>query len=95
MPSGIRVTAGRLQGPTAQIERALASRNQSRMMGPLFNGPTMRMQGNTAVLQTWALPFQGRALMQPQGSGPGYALSKRPITSTTFTSFAGRLPWTD
>lgn len=93
MPTRSRVILE--QGPTAQIERAVAARKGSRMMGDTFTGPGLRMQGRTAVLQTWSSPFQGRSLMQPQVSGPGYALSKHPITATTFTSFSGRLPWTD
>lgn len=84
----------RVLDPSMQVERALASRKQSRLMG-LIAGPTIRMQGPTAKLQFWASPMQGRSLMQPQRSGPGYALSKRPIASSTFTSFSGRLPWVD
>lgn len=83
------------QGPSDQIERALAARR------PWLRGwaapPSLMPQGRglTAVLQTWASPIQRRSLMQPTMSSPALPKNRVPIDTSVFRNFPRRSPWQD
>lgn len=89
-PSGANAPA---QGPSSQVERALAARR------PWFRGwaappsLTPHDEGLTAVLQTWASPFQKRGLMNPTNTAPALPPQKQPVDTSVFRNFPTQSPW--
>lgn len=92
MATGARI--GRDQGPTSQIERALAARTASRMMGAIPNSPVPLDRGYTARLQSWRSPYGRSKLAQP---GPGRLLTtnsqKLPVDPSFWGSVLRTPPW--
>lgn len=83
------------EGPTSQIERALAARR------PWLRGwaapPSLVPQGRglTDPLQTWVSPVQARALMGSNASSPSLPPQKQPVDTSVFRNFPRQSPWQD